>query len=148
MTDGINGQYTSQFKWTTMANTGQPALQQGRSSILSKHGLTVQKILEWNNFVDWMKQKGYSGTAKMDDLNYQYNVYQEYTKEHPSFWVTYQPSKTSNDIRSIQAAIKDLRILNIELYQKNELKLDTKLFKDRTPEENTDVIDRYMPWAK
>lgn len=84
--DGKNGQYTSQFEFPGAflkdLNSGKVqnlGLKGNESlSLINSSGLTVQQMAEWNNYVKWMKDKGYSGKEDMDHASFRDNVLQQY----------------------------------------------------------------------
>jgi hypothetical protein len=88
--DGKNGQYTSQFEFPKAflkdLNSGKISdLGVEGNSLLKSSGLTATQMAEWNNFVKWMKSKGFSGKSDMDRANFRDNVLQQYkgqVKEH------------------------------------------------------------------
>jgi hypothetical protein len=127
-TDGINGEYTSQFIFPkglmtlTIELKGKPpqviktALGIAESnniliSIVQNYNLTIPQMEAWNEFQTWMQGKKYSGNKSMNTKPFSKNVWSEYkTKVKKDFWVTYtRPDNTSDDIRKIQDALKIYR---------------------------------------
>jgi len=142
--DGINGQFTSQFKFP---NSYLKDLNTGKTDTLNRKNIkpfaptiTVKQMAEWNNFVEWMKQKGYSGNNKMDNISFSNDVLEEYKKENPNFWVN-----SSNDIKSIQSSIKSYRQYIIDQWEKGKANI-TIGGKDLKP--GVDTTERFMAWAK
>lgn len=67
--------------------------------------ITIEQMVEWNNFVDWMKDKGYSGKDIMDTKKERDKVLKEYLDVFPGFWV-----KSDEDVKKVQVGIKLYRI--------------------------------------
>lgn len=161
--DGKNGKFTSQFLFPSSflkdLNTGKiQNLGVGGNDILqqiNKTKVSVQQMAEWNNFVKWMTNKGYSGSSKMDQTKFSENVLEQYKKENPNFWV-----KNSDDIKKVQDIIKAYRKYTIGIWK---LGIDGAIKKGFKPvsiefsgkevdSTNTNDIKRvdsnYMLWAK
>lgn len=157
--DGINGSFTSQFifpgaflkdlnsgKISDLGLSGNDAL-----SKVNESGLSVQQMAEWNNYVKWMKDKGYSGNKQMDRAGFSENVLDQYKKENPGFWV-----KDSNDIKKVQTVLKGYRLYTIGVWKLgikgalkagfNPLNIEKKDYTN--PADVKWVEDNYMKWAK
>ena len=158
--DGINGYFTSQFEFptaflkdlnsgkvTNLNLQGNDALQK----VNDKKIITIKQMAEWNNFVKWMKSKGYSGTKQMNNIKFSEGVLNEYRQENPGFWV-----KDGNDIKKVQTVLKAYREYTISVWKLgingavkagfNPLSIEKK---DSTnPKDIKWVEDHYMSWAK
>lgn len=156
--DGINGQFTSQFKFpkaflvdfntgklADLGVEGNNALQQ-----INKSGLTVKQMAEWNNFVSWMQSKGYSGDVKMDHIEFSNDVLEQYKKENPSFWITVSKDKKNPDIAKIQDVVKAYRTYTIGMWKagKNDIKMSGDVMDVNNPQDVKRVESNYMSWAK
>lgn len=123
--DGKNGKFTSQFEFP---GAFLKDLNSGKVSDLGLEGndilslvnssqLSVMQMAEWNNFVKWMKDKGYSGKEDMDHVDFRDNVLQQYkgqVKEH---------KMTKQELReAIRKIIK--RELNESLTEKEKEEFD------------------------
>lgn len=142
--DGINGQFTSQFKFPDSylknLNTGKTdTLNHSNIKPFAKNISTTQ-MENWNSFVDWMKRKGYSGNEKMDHISFSNDVLEEYKEENPNFWVN-----SSNDIKSIQISIKNYRQFVVNQWEEGKAKI-TIGGRDLKP--GIDTLDNFMAWAK
>jgi hypothetical protein len=161
--DGINGFFTSQFEFptaflkdlnsgkvTNLGLEGNNALQK-----VNESGITIKQMAEWNNYVKWMKSKGYSGDKQMDKKGFSENVLEQYKQENPGFWI-----KDNNDIKKIQTVLKGYRLYTIGIWKlgiKGALKagfnpLDIEMGGVKmNPSKSEDVKrveSNYMPWAK
>ena len=161
--DGLNGMFTSQFLFPTaflkdlnsgkvqnLGYEGNQALQK-----INESGITVKQMGEWNNFVSWMKEKGYSGDKQMDHAKFSNKVLEEYRAENPNFWV-----KGPEDIKKVQDCIKSYRTYTIGVWKLGVNGAVKKGFKpmniefgsqtmDTTKSEDVKrVEDNYMKWAK
>jgi len=157
--DGINGYFTSQFEFPAAflkdlnsGNIKNLGLSGNESlSKVNESGLSTKQMTEWNNYVKWMKSKGYSGNKQMDKSGFSEDVLEQYKKETPGFWV-----KNSNDIKKVQTVLKGYRLYTIGIWK---LGTDTAIKKGFTPvnimdlnpsksEDVKRVESNYMPWAK
>jgi hypothetical protein len=161
--DGINGLFTSQFEFptaflkdlnsgkiTNLGFEGNKALQK-----INESGISVKQMAEWNNYVKWMKSKGYSGNKQMDKKGFSENVLKQYKQENPSFWV-----KDSNDIKKIQTVLKGYRLYTIGVWKLGVDKAVKSGFQpigieltnqEMNPSNSKDikrVESNYMLWAK
>jgi len=85
--DGKNGKYTSQFEFPgafledkdtkEREDLGLKGNKQ-MTSTSSSSGITVQQMKEWNDYVKWMKDNGYSGKEDMDHADFRDNVLKQY----------------------------------------------------------------------
>lgn len=157
--DGINGFFTSQFvfpgaflrdlnsgKVSDLGLIGNDALKK-----VNESGLSVQQMAEWNNYVKWMKDKGFSGSKKMDNVKFSENVLDQYKQENPGFWVN-----DSNDIKKIQTVLKGYRLYTIGVWKLGIDGAIKKGFKPinimdlnpTSPEDVKRAESNYMMWAK
>jgi len=161
--DGINGLYTSQFKFPTaflrdlnsnkIINLGI----QGNNvlKIINNTGISVKQMAEWNNYVKWMEGKGFSGNKKMDNIQFSENVLEQYKQENPGFWI-----KDSSDIKKIQTVLKAYRLYTIGVWKLGVqtavkqgfgpvgIELSGQEMNPTSPEDVKRVENNYMPWAK
>ena len=116
--DGIIGEWTSKFIFPgssfreiekvigktvkdTTVNTGI----EGNNLLMKKFSrIGAEDMKAWNDFVEWMKTKGYSGNPQMNHRKFSETVLAEYTADNPDFWV-----KDSNDVKIVQRVIKAYR---------------------------------------
>lgn len=161
--DGINGYFTSQFKFPTaflkdlnsgkisnLGLEGNNALQK-----VNESGLSVKQMAEWNNYVKWMTEKGYSGNKQMDHTDFSENVLKQYKQENPGFWV-----KDSNDIKKVQTVLKGYRLYTIGVWKLGikqamksgfspvNIQMSGKEMNSTNPEDVKRVESNYMLWAK
>jgi hypothetical protein len=161
--DGINGLYTSQFKFpkaflkdlntgkiSNLGLEGNKALQK-----VNEAGITVKQMAEWNNYVKWMEGKGVSGNKKMDNVQFSENILEQYKQENPGFWIT-----DSNDVKKIQTVLKAYRLYTIGVwklgvdkavksgFQPVGIELSGQEMNPLNPEDVKRVESNYMPWAK
>jgi hypothetical protein len=175
--DGINGEYTSQFLMPEAFSklivelNGKPTDVVSRAlgipgnsvliSIAQNLNLTSTKMLQWNAFRQWMVDNGYSGSKSMNSKPYSKEVWVKFkTKTYPNFWINYnRPDNTSDDIRTIQNALKIYRA-----YLINEWKTKPPAYRPgikfknpdgseyisdpKKPEDVKRVDENFMPWAK
>jgi hypothetical protein len=168
--DGINGFYTSQFTFPKAflinLNTGNVKnLGLKGNTVLEKvneAGITVQQMAEWNNFVGWMDQRGYTKNKNMDHKPYSKNVWEQYKKENPNFWINYTNSDlTSDDVRKVQTVMKAYRLYTIAVWKLGETEALRRGFKDlvtieisgipmnpKNPDDVRRVEQSYLSWAK
>jgi hypothetical protein len=177
-TDGINGEYTSQFLFPkafmtlTISLVGKPveviksALGIAGSSVLlsivQNYNLTIPQMEAWNEFQTWMKGKKYSGNKSMNTKPFSKNVWSEYKSNiKKDFWVTYtRPDNTSDDVRKVQDALKIYRAYLINQwktikppYQPGIRLRDLKTGEERPmnislPDDVKNVEENFMKWAK
>ena len=156
--DGINGLFTSRFEFPTsflkdlnsgniknLGYEGNDALQK-----VNESGISVKQMAEWNNYVKWMKSKGFSGNKKMDNVKFSEDILEQYKQENPEFWI-----KDSNDIKKVQTVLKAFRVYTIAVWK---LGIDGAIKKgfgplkimdlNPTPENIERVESNYMMWAK
>ena len=156
--DGINGLFTSRFEFPTsflkdlnsrniknLGYEGNDALQK-----VNESGISVKQMAEWNNYVKWMKSKGFSGNKKMDNVKFSEDILEQYKQENPGFWI-----KDSNDIKKVQTVLKAFRVYTIAVWK---LGIDGAIKKgfgplkildlNPTPENIEKVESSYMMWAK
>jgi hypothetical protein len=157
--DGINGSFTSQFifpgaflkdlnsgKITNLGLEGNNAL-----SKVNESGVSVQQMAEWNNYVKWMKDKGYSGDKKMDRAGFSENVLDQYKQENPGFWI-----KDSNDIKKVQTVLKGYRLYTMAIWKlgingavkKGFGPINIMDLNPTSPQDIKKAESDYMPWAK
>jgi hypothetical protein len=157
--DGINGFFTSQFQFpgsflndltsgkiTNLGLEGNNALQK-----VNESGLSIQQMNEWNNYVKWMKSKGFSGNKKMDNVKFSENVLDEYKQENPSFWIN-----DSSDIKKVQTVLKGYRLYTIAVWKlgiQGAIKqgfgpINIMDLNPSSPEDIKKVENQYMVWAK
>lgn len=157
--DGINGFFTSQFEFPGSflkdLNSGKVSdlgLEGNETlRIVNESGLSVQQMAEWNNYVKWMKSKGYSGSKKMDNVKFSENVLDEYKQENPSFWVN-----DSSDIKKVQTVLKAYRTYSIAVWKLGIKGAIKKGFQPivimgldpTSPGSDKRVENSYMVWAK
>jgi hypothetical protein len=175
--DGINGEYTSQFLMPEAFSkliielNGKPTDVVSRAlcipgnivliSIAQNLNLTSTKMLQWNAFRKWMVDNGYSGSKSMNSKPYSKDIWVKYkTNIYPNFWINYnRPDGTSDDIRTIQNALKIYRA-----YLINEWKTKPPTYRPginfknpdgsdyvadpKKPEDVKRVDENFMPWAK
>ena len=87
--DGKNGFYTSQFEFPTaflrdvnkgtMENLGLAG--NDILTLINNSSITVKQMAEWNNYVKWMKDKGYAGDKRMNQADFRNEVLKEYKGE-------------------------------------------------------------------
>ena len=135
--DGINGQYTSQFKFPekvfqklTLEFVGKPVqvintilgleANDTLGSIAKSLNFTNQQMIDWNTFVDWMGTNKYKGSTDMNSKPYSKKVWSEYvTIVKKDFWVKYiKPDLTSDDVARVQNALKVYRAYLINEWKK------------------------------
>ena len=151
--DGIVGQFTSQFKFPNAflkdldAGTTKDLGTQGNEAMSSIRGSKIGKVEmdQWNDFVSWMKEKGYSGKAEMDHVDFSGKVLNDYRKAHPDFWI-----KNANDIKTVQKLIKDYRTITIAQWMNNKAIINIGNVKadPSNPQDIDSVMTSYMRWAK
>ena len=147
LTDGVIGQFTSQFEFPTLwakkwGDTTYKDLGISENFLLAKfvkNKITEQHMYDWNDFVEWMKEKKYSGDPKMDHANYSDPVLQEYLKDHPDFWV-----KGSTDIRKVQSTIKLYRIHIVNMWKSD--KIDVRI-NGKVVKYSKSMEKYFMTWA-
>jgi hypothetical protein len=119
-------------------------------------------MAEWNNFVGWMDQHGYTKNKNMDHKPYSKNVWEQYKKENPNFWINYTNSDlTSDDVRKVQTVIKAYRLYTIAVWKLGPTESLRKGFKDlasieisripmnpKNPDDVRRVEQSYLSWAK
>ena len=177
-TDGINGEYTSQFTFPkafmtlTISLVGKPveviksALGLAGSStllsIVQNYNITIPQMEAWNEFQTWMKGKKYSGNKSMNTKPFSKNVWSEYKSNiKKDFWVTYtRPDNTSDDIRRIQDSLKIYRAYIINQwktikppFQPGIVLKDLKTGEVRPmniafPDDIKNIEENFMKWAK
>jgi hypothetical protein len=87
--DGLNGQYTSGFIFPhqflrdldagTIVSVGVKGNEELNKLLqTAKSTVTIDQLIEWNNFVNWMKEKGYSRSSKMNSIDFSNKVLQQY----------------------------------------------------------------------
>jgi hypothetical protein len=161
--DGINGYFTSQFEFPTAfmhdinSNKILDLGIQGNevTKIINSTGLSVKQMGEWNNFVKWMKSKGYSGTKQMNNIKFNEKVLDEYKQKNPGFWV-----KDGKDIEKIQTVLKAYRLYTIASwklgvkqavklnFQPVDIQMSGKAMDSTNSEDVKRVESNYMLWAK
>lgn len=161
--DGIVGEYTSRYIFPLKASdtltsitkingevvavskTGGKKEHGMTISTASEHGISVPQMKQWNDFVGWMKSKGYAGDKKMNNIDYSWNIVDEYASSHPDFWV-----KDSNDVKAVQAALQDERTKIIEQWKVGgkgapELSIKGTMMDRNNPEDVKRVEAEFMP---
>ena len=161
--DGINGSFTSQFRFPKAflkdLNTGkiQNLGFEGNEALskINASGITITQMEEWNKFVEWMKSKGLSGSKQMDHILFSEDALKQYKTENPTFWI-----KDSNDIKKVQGCIKAYRVYTIGIwklgvdnaikkgYQPVAIEFGSKEMDHNNPEDVKRVDSNYMIWAK
>jgi hypothetical protein len=87
--DGLNGQYTSSFIFPsaflrdldagTVTNLGLKGNESLNDLLKKAKGtISITDLNQWNDFVKWMKTKGYSGKTDMNQANFSNKVLQQY----------------------------------------------------------------------
>ena len=161
--DGINGYFTSQFRFPLAflknLNTGviQDLGFEGNNALqkINEVGVSVKQMAEWNNFVTWMESKGYSKNKQMDRTQFSEDVLKQYKQENPSFWV-----KGSEDIKKVQECIKAYRLYTVGVWKlgingaikKGFMPMNIQFggvnMNPQSPEDIKRVDSNYMLWAK
>ena len=159
--DGINGLYTSQFKFPEAFIRSQDKIRNlgvSGNTILQKLNsvnLDSSKMNQWNKYVDWLKSKGYSGNSQMDHITFSDKALAEYKKDNPNFWVN-----SKDDIKKVQTIIKIYREYTISVWKlgiDNAVKkqitpasivMGSQKMEPNNPEDVKRVEDNYMLWAK
>jgi hypothetical protein len=73
---------------------------------------------EWNKYVDWLKEKGYSGNPNMNHADFSKNAFNEYKKEHP------ETALTTDHFLPIQQEIHNYRDSFINQLKNGTAKVD------------------------
>lgn len=166
--DGFNGKYTSNFIFpktildsTNITNARRDLIFKQTSSFTKKDlgvegnndvnkiakelGVTSQQMKEWNDFVVWMRSKGYAGSEKMNSGSFNNSVLEQYKQIKPDFWV-----KGKDEVKKIQTIIKTYRSQSIEQWKLGKIKIPIN-GKEMNPNNVIDVKtieNNFMPWAK
>lgn len=159
--DGIIGSITSQFKFqnpsrtiTTMSapTKGKPSVATTKVTPMGfeevqkfiNTSITPEQMKEWNNFVDWMKTKSYSGSSKMDHNGFDKDVLEQYKDEvNSNFWI-----KDANDVKKVQQAHKNYRENTIKLWKVGKLSIELNGEKMIPGKDDARVDKEYLNLAK
>jgi hypothetical protein len=87
---------------------------------------------DWNNYVAWMKDRGYSGSPKMNKPDFSSTVLEEYRMDNPN------TSITPETISQVQAEIINYRTQAIEMAKRGKIKMAEDPGKD---------YEKFMPWV-
>lgn len=176
--DGINGFYTSQFQmpvdmWTgiqegkTVTDVTKLKARWGESAnaellaLIQSSTLTEAQLFEWNDFQKWMSGNKYSSSKLMNNKSYSKNVWSEYKKIKPNFFIKYKPDLTSDEIREVQKTLQIYRTYIIHEWEKGSRYAPGIYLKDlkntqdaliamnpKNPEDRQRVYNEFMRWAK
>lgn len=95
-------------------------------------GVKPNLMDDWNNYVQWMKDKGFSGNPRMDKPEFSNDVLAKYRAENPN------TSITSETIPLVQAEITNYRNQSIEMARAGKIKMSEDPGKD---------YEKFMPWV-
>ena len=165
--DGIIGSVTSKFIFPStilkskqfinglLVNSSSQAFKPGDPSSLvsntNKFQLSPEQMTEWNDFVKWMKSKGYSGNLEMDRNRNDLKVLEQYREIKPDFWI-----KSDEDVKKVQETLKAYRLLTMSAWKlgpekAKEMGLPVIVmpgFDHNNPNDVKKLDDVYMTWAK
>ncbi len=168
--DGIIGQFTSQYKIPLnridtlklvqkfngkiikKETKVEKSINELVTNITSKYNLTISQIQEWNGFIEYLQTQGLSGNSSMDKTGKDLEILKQYKKEvNPDFWInTSSVENKEKDIKKIQGALQEVRVMFIKLWKEGEIGLEVK-GKVRNVNNPSDVLiveKDFMPIAK
>jgi len=153
--DGILGEFTSIFTFPSrvVGDMDKPGFSYKSSdfkdigvdqntALKSLSELTSQQMVQWNNFQNWMTQKGYAGSKDMNHKKFSQAVLDEYKSTHKDFWV-----KSEEDIKKVQRSIKGYRIYTVDRWKKGKQSITMDNGKTTIPY-SPQAEALFMPWAK
>jgi hypothetical protein len=130
--DGKVGQITSKFRFPTafltFVNTGDvtnlglegnPSLQR----FVKEHRLSTEQMYAWNDFVDWMKDKGYKGSPNMDQASFRLDVLREYVKLKPNFFINPAAAYDDGVIDKVKDVQRMLQVYRLYVIKQASLQL-------------------------
>jgi hypothetical protein len=162
--DGIVGEYTSRYMFPLKSSdtltsvtklngeviassqTGEKTAHKMTIATAAKHGLSIDQMKQWNNFIQWMKSKEYAGSSKMNNTAYSWGIVDEYVADgHPDFWV-----EDEDDVKAVQAALQEERAKIIEQWKAGGkgapgIKIGGKVMNPNNPEDVATVEKEFMP---
>jgi len=159
--DGIVGEYTSKYLFplkssdtlksiskvngevVSATKTGGKTSHKMTISTASDHGISMDQMLQWNDFVRWMKSKGYAGSPKMNNTSYSWNVVDEYIADiNPDFFI-----EDSSDVSRVQSALQTERAKIIELWKTGGtgIKIGDQIMDPNNPADVAKVEEKFMP---
>ena len=161
-TDGKIGSVTSQFVFPESVQTNIAVSIKGDTTFtvlatnftnfrrFSKINLTDSEMREWNAFIKWAEEKGYSGNLSMNNDSFRKKALEEYAEEHPNF--TYLDEEK---VKEVQGGFKKYRAVYISkwaLGNENRTFFNIDIKEERmNPKKNEDRINvnnNFYPFAK
>lgn len=152
--DGIIGEFTSIFRFPGLlyGDANKPGfnfrdedfIQLGiekNSNLKSLSELTTQQMNQWNDFRDWMANKGYSGNKDMNHKKFSQAVLDEYKMIKKDFWV-----KSEEDVKKVQKSIKGYRVYSVERWKSGKGSISLDNGKTTIPW-SQQAESLFMPWA-
>lgn len=165
--DGKIGSVTSQFTFPDGIITSQnylnnqlisatrqqipPGTSFTNMSSVNKFRLTPGQMIEWNDFISWMKKSGYSGNDELNHNRYDKEILAKYRKIKPDFWI-----KGDDDVKKVQETIKAYRVLTLRVWLMGPTLAKANGFEPvifrgydyRNIEDQKKINDVFIPWAK
>lgn len=152
--DGVIGEFTSIFRFPghLHGDKDKPGFNfsskdfkdlgvEKNDLLKSLSDLTINQMNQWNDFQDWMVQKGYSGSKDMNHKKFSQAVLDEYKMTHKDFWI-----KSEEDVKKVQKSIKGYRLTIIEKWKKGLASVSVDNGKTTIPY-SPQAEALYMPWA-
>lgn len=120
--DGILGSVTSKyqipgsFNISSKKDTTDTGVK--GNEYLSTKFMTKDEMSQWNAFINWLKANKYSGSLRMDNIDYSRGVLAQYRKINPNFYITLD--NYTEKVEAVQKTLRDYKQSLIDMIKKGD----------------------------